>query len=416
MEVEFLPSEEITKVHIRLESYTSDMVKDLGNLIKIPAIGPKSGGGGEVAKAEFLLDMISNFGFGDIQRIDVPDEDAPHKIRPNIIARVFTKAESAKNIWIVTHLDIVPEGDLNLWDSDPFEPIVKDRRIYGRGVEDNGQEMIASLYAVKALLDEGITPKYNINLAFVADEETGSDFGIKPLIEKGLFQKDDLIIVPDAGNKEGTLIEVAEKSIMWLKIRTIGKQCHGSRPHTGNNAHYAAMRFGSKVRDELYKKYSEENELFDPPKSTFEPTKKEANVPNVNTIPGEDIFYMDCRILPEYDPEEVFEFIKTISQTISQETGAKFEFERPEYKPAAPPTSPDSPVVLLLKESISQVYKTKPYAGGIGGGTCAAIFRRAGYPAVVWGKIHQVGHAPNEFVEIDNMVNDAKVYATLFCS
>ena len=371
-----MPSDDLKNINNKIESYRDEMVKDLGDLIKIPAIGPKSGGEGEAEKAEFLLDLITKFEFDDVKRIDVPDDLAPDKIRPNIIARLDGKEN--RNIWVVTHMDIVPEGDLKLWETDPFEPVVKDGKIYGRGVEDNGQELVASLYAVKALRDGGIIPDYNINLVFVADEETGSEFGIKPLIERGIFQKNDLFIVPDAGNKDGTLIEVAEKTIMWLRVRTIGKQCHGSRPHTGNNAHYAAMKFGSLVRDELYKKYDRKDDLFDPPISTFEPTKKEANVPNVNTIPGEDIFYMDCRILPDYDPEEVFEFIKENADSVAQNTGVQFEFDRPEYKPAAPPTSPDSEVVLILKEAISQIYGTKPYAGGIGGGTCAAIFRRAG--------------------------------------
>lgn len=412
----FMTSEDMENIYKRIEDYKNEMVKDLGDLIKIPAISPKSGGEGETAKAEFLLTLLSKFGFDDVQRMDVPDDLAPDKIRPNIIAKVECGKEDARTIWIVVHLDVVPEGDLALWDSDPFEPVVKEGKIYGRGVEDNGQELIASLYALKSIKDEGIFLNYNVNLVIVADEETGSEFGIKPLIEKGIFRKEDLFIVPDAGNNDGTLIEVAEKTIMWLKIRTIGKQCHGSRPHTGNNAHYAAMKFGSSVRDALYKKYGKKNELFDPPSSTFEPTKKEANVPNVNTIPGDDVFYMDCRIMPEYDPEEVFEFVKEHAGSIAKETGVRFEFERPENKPAAPPTSPNAPVVLLLKNAISQVYGTQPYAGGIGGGTCAAIFRRAGYPAVVWAKIDQVGHSPNEYAIIDNMVNDAKVYATVFCS
>jgi succinyl-diaminopimelate desuccinylase len=176
------------------------------------------------------------------------------------------------------------------------------------------------------------------------------------------------------------------------------------------------MKLGARLREELHKRYDRVDDMFDPPISTFEPTKKEANVPNVNTIPGEDVFYMDFRILPDYDPDEVLEYAKGIADSVSKETEAKFEFELPQFNPAPPPTSPDSPVVLILKEAITQVYNTKPYAGGIGGGTCAAIFRRAGYPAVVWATIHQVGHAPNEYAVIDNMVNDSKVYATVFCS
>ena len=335
-------------------------------------------------------------------------------MRPNIVARMAGLGDMPKTIWVVVHIDIVPEGDLKLWDSDPFEPVVKEGKLFGRGTEDNGQEMIASLFAVKALSETGIRPKNNINIALVADEEMGSKFGIRPLIEKGLFKEDDLIIVPDGGNSEGTMMEVSEKSIMWLRVRTIGKQTHGSLPERGINAHKAAMKLGVRLDKELHAKYSIRDELFLPPISTFEPTKKEGNVPNINTIPGEDVFYMDCRILPDYDPEEVYATILEIAGTIEKETGAKFEFEKPQYDPAAPPTSPESPVELALERAIEKVYKIKPYAGGIGGGTCAAIFRRAGYPAVVWSKIDDTAHSPNEYVVRDNMINDSKVYATLF--
>jgi len=115
-----------------------------------------------------------------------------------------------------------------------------------------------------------------------------------------LFHHDDLIIVPDSGNPEGSLIEVAEKSMLWLCFKTKGKQCHGSNPHLGNNAFTAASYLVTKLT-KLRKIFSNTDPLFDPPQSTFEPTKKEANVGNINTIPGEDVFCMDCRVLPEYD-------------------------------------------------------------------------------------------------------------------
>jgi len=55
----------------------------------------------------------------------------------------------------------------------------------------------------------------------------------------------------------------------------------------------------------FYRFYDLKDRLFSPGISTFEPTKKEPNVPNINTIPGEDIFYMDCRILPGYPVEKI---------------------------------------------------------------------------------------------------------------
>ena len=93
--------------------------------------------------------------------------------------------------------------------------------------------MVASIFAAKALLDEGITTANSINLAFVSDEETSSSMGLYYMIDSkdNLFNNDDLIVVPDSGNPEGTLIEVAKKSILWLCFKTKGKQCHGSNPN-----------------------------------------------------------------------------------------------------------------------------------------------------------------------------------------
>ena len=86
--------------------------------------------------------------------------------------------------------------------------------------------------------------------------------------------------------------------MLWLCFKTTGKQCHGSNPQLGNNAFVGGIASGDKIRRNSKKYFRSSDPLFDPPDSTFEPTKKEANVGNINTIPGEDVFYMDCRVLP----------------------------------------------------------------------------------------------------------------------
>jgi succinyl-diaminopimelate desuccinylase len=71
-------------------------------------------------------------------------------------------------------------------------------------------------------------------------------------------------------------------------------------------------------------------------------------------------------------------------------------------------------VVLALKRAIKSVYNKKAEARGIGGGTVAALFRRAGFQAACWSKSDETAHQPNEYCLIDNMVGDAKVYAHIF--
>jgi len=395
------------------EKLKDEMTQTLMELIRIPAISPENGGEGELKKAEKLTQILKTVGFDKIERYDAEDKRVPSGKRPNIVAYYYGENTSEK-LWIISHLDIVPAGEESLWTiTKPFQPIVKNGRVYGRGSEDNMQPMVSSIFAVKALKNLGVKPKRNIALAFVADEEQGSTYGIQHLIKQGLFKKADLIVVPDSGNENGSFIEIAEKGAIWFRIRTTGKQAHASRPHTGLNAHRIGMEYAVALDKLLHEKYPKKDEYFDPPESTIEPTKKDKNVDAVNILPGEDITYFDCRILPSYDLDKVLNDIQTLATEFEKKTGARIKIEIVSKSVAPKPTDANAKIVLMLKEAIKETRGIEPKAGGIGGGTCAAFFRAIGAPAVVWCTIDEMAHQPDEYAKIDNMVNDAKVFALL---
>ena len=142
--------------------------------------------------------------------------------------------------------------------------------------------------------------------------------------------------------------------------------------------------------------------FFDPPASTFEPTKKEPNVGNINTIPGEDIFYMDCRVLPDYNLEDVITAIKEIAKKIEKKFKVKIEISPVHCLQSPPSTAPDAPVVLALREAVNLVF-AKSKSRGIGAGTLTAYLRKKNYPVAVWSKNNQKAHQPDESCSIDNM-------------
>ncbi len=406
-------AETFARIARRIESFRDEMIEMQVRLTALPAIAPASGGEGEGKRAEFLARFLEENGFVDIQLLKAPDLDAPEGVRPNLLARYKGKS-AAKTVWVMTHTDIVPPGEVSLWKGNPYKAWIEKGRVYGRGVEDNQQDLVASLFAVKAFRAEGLLPACDIGIALVADEETGSKKGIDYVLEHtDAFRKQDLILVPDAGNESGTLIEVAEKSILWLKIKTLGKQAHGSTPEKGVNSFKAASYLITEL-DKLYGTYDRKDPLFDPPISTFEPTKKEANVPNVNTIPGEDVFHMDARILPGYDVAAVLRRIREIADGIEKTHDVKITISEEQNAPAAPPTPATAAVVTALQAAIKEVYNKDAKPSGIGGGTVAALFRRRGFEAACWSKIDETAHMPNEYCVIDNMVGDAKVYAHIF--
>ena len=137
-------------------------------------------------------------------------------------------------------------------------------------------------------------------------------------------------------------------------------------------------------------------------------------MPNVNTIPGEDVFWFDCRVLPRYKVDEVLADMRRIAADLGKAEGVEVRVDTEQYAQAPDPTRPDAPVVKMLDRAVRDVWEVEPKPMGIGGGTVAAFFRRKGVPAVVWGRATESMHQPDEYCLVENMVGNAKVYAHLF--
>lgn len=411
-----MDSEIFSRVARRIDSYRDEAIALQRMLTAIPALSPRNGGEGEARKAEALAGYLREIGLSRIASYPAADPALPGGHRPNLVVRVPGRSRD-RTAWVMAHLDVVPPGDRQLWDSDPYELRVEGDRLYGRGTEDNQQGLCSAVLAARALREESLTPPCDLGLLFVADEETGSEHGILYLLREvpDLFGPRDLIIVPDSGVPDGSQIEVAEKSIIWLKFTVRGKQTHGSTPEKGVNAHKAGAHLIVAL-GELYRLFDAVEPVFDPPISTFEPTQKEANVPNVNTIPGTDVFYFDCRVLPRYPLEAVEVEVARIAGTIEAAHGVRVTVEAPQRETAAPPTPVDAPVVKLLQAAVREVYGIEGRPEGIGGGTVAAHIRRRGHAVAVWSKFDETLHGPNEYCLLSNLLGDAKVMAHVFLS
>lgn len=399
-----------TAVAKRIDGYLDYAVMLQAGLTAIPAMGPLNGGVGEYDKALWLESELRKLKFDEISRVDAPQKEARHGVRPNIIAKCYGE-NTAKTLWIMTHIDVVPPGEVNLWKTDPFKLHRDGNKIYGRGVEDDQQGLVASILAARAIIESGTRPPVNIGLLFNSDEENGSAYGAEYLLKNrpDMFSKGDLFLVPDGGVSDGKLVQISEKGILWLKVTTKGKQCHASMPALGVNSLSAASELIVRLRG-LYKKFNAKDKLFFPKTSTFEPTKKEANVPNINTLPGEDVFYLDCRILPNYRLPELKAEINRIAAIVEKKHHVTISFEPVMEAECAPSTDPESEIVHLIIDAVRKVYKVKGVPHGTGGGSVAAFFRRAGFPTVVYGKIDDTAHMPNEYCILDNLIGDAKVF------
>ena len=396
----------LEKIFDLIESYSDEILSTAGEMVPIKAISPASGGQGESARADYLQKLMEKMGF-QVKRFSYKDDTGTE--RPNLVS---TFGPEGRRVWIVAHMDTVSEGDISLWEHDPFKLTVIGDKLYGRGINDDGQDVIAGIYAMKALKESAAKLKYGYGLAIVADEELGSKYGIPKLIGEGIFNKDDLIVVPDGGTGDGDEIEVAEKGILWVKVEASGKQVHASTPDKGANAYRAAINFLKDADAMLHSKFNAVDEVFSPSGSTFEMTKHEKNTDSINIIPGKEVSYIDCRVLPRYNLDGVLDELGKLAEEQSKGM-VKISVSAFNREDAAPPTPADSDVAKLISESVSRVIGCKAKIVGVGGGTCAAFFRQGGMPAVVWSKKLDTEHRPNEYTRLGDIVADAKVFADM---
>ncbi|MBO4630094.1 MAG: M20 family metallo-hydrolase [Treponema sp.] len=380
-------------------------------LTSIPAIAPEGGGDGETKKCDALENWLKNNGFENIERYEAPDSRVSSGKRPSLVVTIPGKDDSQR-VWVMAHIDVVPVGDLSLWNTDPWKVVEKDGKLYGRGVEDNQQGLCSAVFAGLYFLKNGIVPAHTIKLLFVADEENGSEYGAIWLIRNtDLFRKNDLVLIPDGGDSEGRTIEIAEKNLLWLRVHVMGKQTHGSRPDSGANACLAACALSLKL-NALEKVFDKRDPLFEPDYSTFQPTKREKNVDSINIIPGEDWFCMDCRILPCYSLAQVLAKVDEACREVEAQYGVKVEYTTPQ-KSESPATSVEAPVAQKLAAAIKKVHNIDAKFIGIGGGTVGAELRREGIDAVVWSTLDNQAHQPNEYCVIENLIKDAETLIEL---
>lgn len=378
-------------------------------LTALPALGPENGGQGELAKALYIEKCLKEIGVTVIRRLDSPDSRVESGLRPNIITRM--PGLSRHTLWLFGHLDVVPPGDPAAWQSDPWQAREQDGMIYGRGVEDNQQAVCSMLVLMQCLRNLGIQPLLGLGLVFMADEELGSKHGLEYILKTApeLFQQDDLYIVPDGGSADASLIEIAEKGQLWLKFTILGSQCHASTPDDGVNSFIAASRLTLALGG-LNQAFANIDPLFMPPRSTFVPTKHDANVDAINILPGKDVFYMDCRLLPDLSEQAVMSKCAEITSSIAAQTGTVIETEIV-HRSGATFSDAGSHVVSALKAAITAVYEVEAKVCGIGGATVAALLRKAGLSAAVWSCIKNTCHQPNECSSIAATLKDAAVFA-----
>lgn len=205
-----------------LENEALDHLKEL---IKIPTVNPP---GGEKPAALYIAEVLRKDGL-EPELFDSDDN------RSNVVARLSGSGEKPP-ILLNGHLDVVAV-EKEHWTMEPFGAEEKDGYLYGRGAVDMKNMVAMSLMCMLILKRSGIVPKRDIIFAGVADEEAGGRYGSRFMVENHPDKVRAEYSISEMGGfsmeMDGVrfyLVQVAEKGMAWLKVRTKGDPGHGSMP------------------------------------------------------------------------------------------------------------------------------------------------------------------------------------------
>ncbi len=401
----------IEEIREEIIKQKADILKDYIELLSIPAINPRVGGLGEYKRVRWLEDYFDRLGIA-YEEYRVADDAVAEGQRYSLVVRFSGSEHTNKTLWFIAHLDTVNSGDESAWYTDPLKPAEKDGKVFGLGAEDNGQALICNIYTCRYMHKHHLRAKCHVAFLFVSDEEVGNRYGLEYLIKNNLFSPDDEAVIPDSGSRDGTFIEVAEKSALWLKFTVTGTQTHAAMPQTGINASYIGSRFAVDLVDKLREAATQRNILFNPPYSTVELTQKFNNVDSPNVVPGKDVFVLDMRLLPCFTNDQALKLVDSLLVSYEYRYRVTITYEELLRSDAPDATSPDSLVATNLVQVLKEL-GIEAYCGGIGGGTCAAMLRRQHIPAVVWATVDDLAHQANEYAVFDNIIQDISVFISL---
>ena len=334
----------------------------------------------------------------EFNKIGIPFEEfARIKERPNIIGKLG-KDQSGKRLLMPAHMDVVPAGEG--WDHDPFDVIVKDGKLYGRGTNDNKGPLAAIIVAGEVIKKLGLDEQINgqLMIAALADEEAadpdGVDYGIGYLLEEKLIHPTHSI-VPDIGHdmKE---IDIAEKGRTVIKITAIGKQAHGSTPEKGINAIFMMSKLLQQIEN-LKFDYTEHPLLGHPTLNLGEIHGGAA--PNV--VPGSCFIYLDIRTVPGMNRKTI---IQQIENCVEKVKNGKFNLQVLSESISFS-VDPDNELAKLIQKYTDENIGFKAVTMGMGGGTYAKNLIQHGVLTVGWGPGGDTAHIANEYIEIQQLVD-----------
>lgn len=358
------------------------LIKTTRQLIRINSENPP---GDESGIASFVKKYLKGLGL-EVRVIEFK------KRRPNVIATLKGK-NSGQSLLFTPHLDTVPAG--RSWSFAPLGGTISRGRIYGLGATDCKGNLACALEAIRSLVEDKIILGYNLIFAATADEESGSELGLIPLLELGILKPDAAIVL----DSDDFSIIVAQKGLIHLKVKIQGKRAHGAYPWLGANAIEAAVGIIQELKKHRFVYTA--NHYLKPPTLNIGTIK---GGDKVNVVADWCEFEADFRFLPGSRAEDVLKYTRRVVAKYAKKFKIEVEGIQKPYR-----IQTSHPLVKGLVSAMRKV-SVCPRISGSEGATVITFFQDKHIPAVATGfGVEGAAHTADEYAKIENLYKGARV-------
>ncbi|WP_188205601.1 dipeptidase [Alkalibacillus aidingensis] len=422
-------------------------LKELEDFLKIPSISSLSEHREDTIKAaEWVEAELKKIGFHDAKVMETDGKP--------VVYGEYTTDESKPTVLVYGHYDVQPVDPVHLWDSEPFEPTIRDNKIYARGATDDKGQVFMHLKVMEAVLNQDEEPPVNFKVLIEGEEEIGSPNLPKFAEENADLLKADLVLVSDSAliEKGKPTITYGLRGLAGIQIDVKGAN---SDLHSGEygggvvNPIHALVKIVDSFRDEnnrilvddFYRDIpelsQEERDALAEVPFDEDQLKKELGVSELDgeegysyvertsvrptlevngiyggfqgegiktVLPNEATAKVTCRLVPDQDPDHI---VEQLTKHVHANKPVGVEVDVTPFDKGKPYVTPfDHPVIQKAAKAYETVYQ-KDTAYIRGGGSIpivAELDRILDVPVVLmgFGLPDENLHAPNEHFHLEN--------------
>lgn len=367
-----------------------DAVEITKHLISYPSVTPEDCG-----VQVYIASLLTEMGF--------ECHHLPFAEVNNLFARL---GEGGPHLCYAGHTDVVPTGPREQWTNDPFDPVIKDGILYGRGASDMKGSVAAFIAAVKQFLDtHGPFTNGSISLLITGDEEGPAKNGTLKVIEwmQANGHMPDVALVGEPTNPDhmGQEIKIGRRGSFTATVALAGKQGHVAYPHLADNPLTKLAHVMRVLKEHVF---DEGNEFFPPTNLEF--THVQCEDSGVNVIPDAAHVRFNIRFNNNWSGSTLEKQIRALLD----QTGYAYNLAC-RYGAEAFITKPNE-WTDLVRDAVNEVTGKSPVFT-TGGGTSDARFIAPHIPTVEYGAINKTIHQIDENAGVSDIKELTKTYAAI---